>query len=76
MAVPGTSIAAHVQSGVDGDIDDYRYTAPEIISEFYEGNGDKILATKESDVYGMGMVAYEASSYFLVFIWLEGQISR
>ena len=69
MAAPGTSIAAHVQSEADGDIDDYvRYMAPEIITGFYDGNGDKILATKESDVYGMGMVAYEASSYCLVFI--------
>ena len=70
MAAPGTSIAGHVQSGVDGDIDDYQYTAPEILfpEDPYEGNADKILAKKESDVYGMGMVAYEASFYCLVFI--------
>ena len=67
MAVPGTSIAGHAQSGMDEDIDDYRYMAPETLlpEEVYV---DKILATKESDVYGMGMVVYEASSHCLVFI--------
>lgn len=60
MAVPGTSTAGHIQSG--GDIDDYRYSAPEI--RWPESQGEnKILITKESDVYGMGMIAYEASSH-------------
>ena len=72
VATPGTSIAAHDQSGVDGGnaSDDYRYTEPEILSldESQAGNADKILATKEGDVYGMGMVVYEASNHCLVFI--------
>ena len=62
VAVPGTSIAAHSQSGLDGDIDEYRYSAPEIQWRDDGGVG-KILITKESDVYGMGMVAYEVSSH-------------
>ena len=61
MAVPGTSIAGHSQSGVDGDVDKYRYWAPEIQWRD-DGNMDKILITNESDVYGMAMVAYEVSS--------------
>lgn len=60
VAVKGTSIASHVQSG--GEIDNYRYSAPEI--QWTEA--DEILITKESDVYGMAMVIYEASSYRLV----------
>ena len=60
MAVPGTSVAGHMQSG--GDIDNYRYSAPEI--QWPEEHGmDEILITKESDVYGMAMVVYEASSH-------------
>ena len=60
VAVPGTSIAGHSQSGLD-DIDKYRYSAPEV--QWRDGNEpEKILITKESDVYGMAMVAYEASS--------------
>jgi len=44
-----------------GGIDNYRYSAPEI--QWPEDHGkDDILITKESDVYGMGMVVYEASS--------------
>jgi len=58
VAVPGTSIAAHAQSG--GDIDNYRYSAPEVLWPKDHGRG-KIFMTKESDVYGMGMVVYEAS---------------
>ncbi|KAF9650321.1 kinase-like protein [Thelephora ganbajun] len=59
VAVPGTSIAGwHVQSALDGEVDDYRYSAPEI--QWPEDYGmDKILITKESDVYGMAMVIYE-----------------
>ena len=56
MAAPGTSILGHVQSGGDK----YRYLAPEIQWRD-DGETDKILPTEESDVYGMGMVAYEAS---------------
>jgi len=56
VAVPGTSVASHMQSG--GDIDNYRYSAPEI--QWPEDYGtDKIVITKESDVYGMGMIVYE-----------------
>ena len=60
VAVPDTPTPGHTQSGGNGDIDDYRYWAPEI--QWPEDHGmDEILLTKESDVYGMGMVAYEAS---------------
>ena len=48
------------------DIHGYPCKAPEIIQSG-EGNVDKILGTKESDVYEMGMVVYEASSYDLGF---------
>ena len=61
MAVPDTSIASHSQSGLDGDVHRYRYSAPEIQWRD-EHTTDKILITKESDVYGMAMIAYEASS--------------
>lgn len=58
VAVPGTSVEGHVQSG--GGIDNYRYSAPEI--QWPENHDvDEILITKESDVYGMGMVLYEVS---------------
>ena len=53
MAVQGTSIATHMQSG--GEIDECVYTAPEMWE-------DDIRITKENDVYGMGMVVYEVSS--------------
>lgn len=78
MAVPGTSIAGHVQSALDGVIDDHRYMGPEILSpdELCCGSVDKILATKENDVYGMGMVVYEVGSHCPVSIPPEGQISR
>ena len=49
VAIPGTSIAGHVQSG--GDVNNYRYSAPEI--QWPEDHGmDKILLTEGSDVYG------------------------
>jgi len=62
VATPGTSTAGHIQSVVDGDDNDYRYIEPEILlpDELYAGNVDRILATKEGDVYGMAMVVYEA----------------
>jgi len=60
VAVPGTPVAGFTQSG--GDIDNYRYSAPEI--QWPEDHDmDKILLTKESDVYGMGMIVYEVSSH-------------
>jgi len=60
VVVPDTSIAGRTQSAGDGRIDDYRYWAPEIQWPEDRGLG-KILLTTESDVYGMGMVVYEAS---------------
>jgi len=61
VAVKDTSVAAHVQSA--GEIDNnYRYLAPEIQSPESYGM-DKILISKESDVYGIGMIAYEVSSH-------------
>ena len=67
VAVPGTSIAGHVQS--EGDIDDYRYSAPEIRRPKYHN----MEIEKESDVYGMGMVVYEASSHLPVSFCLMGK---
>ena len=62
MAVPGTPFADYLQSSVEGDLGDRRYLAPEIqLPEDY--GTDKILMTKESDIYGMAMVIYEARSY-------------
>ena len=58
MAVPNTSIANHMHSG--GEIVDCVYTAPEMWRD--GGSEDVIRLTKESDVYGMGMVVYEVSS--------------
>ena len=46
----------------EGDVDSYRYSAPELHQP--QGDGiDEIPATKESDVYGMGMIVYEVSSF-------------
>jgi len=42
-----------------GYIKNYQYSAPEI--QLPEGRD--VLTTKEGDVYGMGMVIYEASSH-------------
>ena len=50
----------HVQSG--GDIGNCQYSAPEIRWP-EEDDMDEIIVTKESDVYGMTMVVYEASSH-------------
>ena len=57
VAVQGTSVATHLQSG--GEIDKYVYAAPEMWPE--DGKEDEIRITKENDVYGMGMVAYEVN---------------
>ena len=55
-----SSVMGHAQS--KGDIDNYRYLAPELQQP--EGHGtDEILITKESDVYGMAMVVSEAGYY-------------
>ena len=62
VAVPGTSFAGYLQSSVEGDLGDCRYLAPEL--QWPEDHEmDKILMTKESDIYGMAMVIYEARSY-------------
>ena len=62
MAVPGTRFANYLQSPVEGDLGDCRYLAPEI--QWPEDYGtDKILITKESDIYGIAMVIYEARPY-------------
>ena len=59
MAAPDTSIASFVPSAWDEGGEDYRYLAPEV--QWPEDYGmDKVLITKESDVYGMAMVIYEA----------------
>ena len=55
-------MANHIQSGLD-ETNGCRYLAPEL--QWLEDT-DKILITKESDAYGMGMVAYEASFHRLV----------
>ena len=62
MAVPGTPFAGYLQSSAEGDLGDCRYLAPEL--RWPEDYGmDKILITKESDIYGIAMVIYEARSY-------------
>ena len=62
MAVPNTSVADHEQSTLDADPFDYRYVAPEVQwPEFY--CNDEVLITKQSDVFEMAMVIYEASPY-------------
>ena len=64
VAVPGTPFADYIQSSVEGSrgLGQCRYLAPEI--QWPEDYGtDKILITKESDIYGMAMVIYEARHY-------------
>jgi len=56
---PNASIAGQVQPG--GDLDSYRYSAPEL-HQLEGGSVDEILITRESDMYGMGMVIFEVSS--------------
>lgn len=59
--MPNTSVAAHIQSALDADADEFRYMAPEIQwPETY--NLDEILITRESDVYELAMVVYEVGS--------------
>ena len=58
----GTSNAGRGQPTPGGDADDSRYSAPEI--QRPEDYGlDNILLTKESDMYEMAMVIYEARYY-------------
>ena len=62
VAVPGIPVADCLQSSLEEDPRGYRYLAPEI--QWPEEHGtDKILVTKESDIYGMAMVVYEARFY-------------
>ena len=56
---PNTPAAGQVQSG--GDLDSYRYLAPEL-HQPEGGTVDETLITKENDVYGVGMVIFEVSS--------------
>lgn len=62
MAALGTSIAGGGQPAFDGEVDNSRYSAPEIQRPVDYGL-DRILLTKESDVYGMAMVIYEVRLY-------------
>ena len=47
-----------------GDLDNYRYLAPEL-HQLEDGSVGEILVTKESDMYGMGMVIFEVRSHYL-----------
>ena len=62
VAAPGTSFAGYLQSSVKGDLGDRCYLAPELQQPKNHGM-DKVLITKESDIYGMAMVIYEARSH-------------
>ena len=56
---PNTLSAGHLSS-LEEDLDGCRYSAPELQCPEYYGM-EKVVITKESDVYGMAMVIYEAS---------------
>jgi len=58
VPVPDISVVGDVQS--EGDVDYGRYSAPELHPSEDRGV-DEISVTRESDVYGMGMIIYEAS---------------
>ena len=75
VAVPDTSVAGHLQSAMDENTDEGQYMAPEI--QWPEDYGmEKVLITKASDVYAMGMVAYEVSSHCPVLSGFKDQVSR
>lgn len=61
MAVPDTSDVGHVRSRVD--INNYRYSAPELHQTNGHGMDIGLPITKESDMFGMAMVIYEVSSH-------------
>ena len=65
MVIPGTPFAEYLQSSLQMDLHGYRYLAPEIQWPGVYGM-DKIPIMKESDIYGMAMVIYEARSYQLL----------
>lgn len=60
--VPTASVGGQVRTAHDGSFDVSRYSAPEI--QWPEDYGEaNFIITKESDVYGLAMVTYEARSY-------------
>ena len=62
MAVPGTPLAGYFQYPLKGNLGGNRYLAPEI--QWPEDYGmDEVIVTKESDIYGMAMITYEARFY-------------
>ena len=73
VAAPGTPFARYLQSPVERNsgeedfcpgMDRNRcYLAPELQFQWPNYTRDKILVTKESDIYGMAVVIYEARSY-------------
>lgn len=65
VAVPNTSVADFKEQLSVRDLDYSPYSAPEILWPEEHGK-DKIVITKESDVYGIGMIVYEASSHHSV----------
>jgi hypothetical protein len=70
VAVPGTSVAGHIQSAAAG-VQNYRYAAPEI--QWPDEEDEEPRITKQSDVYGMGMIAYEASPYHPMLSGFKGK---
>ena len=59
LAVPDISVS---RVGMEGYIHNHRCLAPEIMWLNVDSTPCEAHATKEGDVYGMGMVVYEASS--------------
>ena len=54
--------AAQLDVEITGDIDNYRYSAPE--TQFPKDHGKHVTLTMcAGDVYAMGMIIYEASSH-------------
>ena len=64
VAVPGTPFAGYLQPSVEGNSGNQCYLAPELQPQKYIS--DKIIVTKESDIYGMANIIYEARSYKLI----------
>lgn len=68
MVVPDTSTAGYEPSALDGQIYNFRYSAPEV--QWPELYGmDEVRITKESDVYGMAMVIYVVRSADLRYLF-------
>jgi len=61
LAVRGTSTAGHLRlwGGVDNDW----YPAPELHTTQDHGADLALFRTQKSDVYGIGMIIYEASPH-------------